>query len=117
MDILVYRIEDKEYFIGPYQHPDTKDVILNQYSGYKFHPTPTDDIPNLKWVQIRDYHFGFESLDKLFEWFDCEETHNLFKVKGFQVSIYKVDSDNVKVGSKQVAFKRNLAELVDYLDF
>lgn len=83
------------------------------------HPAPTSD-PELmdsltkseSRSSIRDYIFGFKSLEQLKKWFDEEALKRLHSAN-YYVSIY--ETEEYHVGSTQCIFKRESAKLVNFI--
>lgn len=103
----VFRIETIDDGKGPYMNFDI-DASSWQLQDHNSLPTPLqDDIEG-----FRDYHScGFESLDKLYQWFILEEINNLLSL-GFVIAEYEVDDCHVIKGNMQVAFNKNEAVLI-----
>lgn len=113
--MLVYRYEHKETGRGPY-HSGNEDIseALADHNGSNRHPLPFDDGLNL---DNCDLFFGFDSFEKLEEWFDG--IHEILYFHGFFVSVYEVDIAHIQFSKsgRQVAFEKSFSELVESLDF
>lgn len=112
--MIVYRIEDKEGWLGPYRWHTN--YIWSLYRGpdkhdrRESHPLPMEDgIWNFE--EKVDY-CAFESLAKLKEWFNDDEIQALER-EGFVLALYKISKPKIKFGRKQVVFPKKYARLID----
>lgn len=108
--------------------------FMNEYGLLNFmhsecsmdiHPAPSSDKMLMKSMEskfdergrpvryaLRDYHFGFNSIDQLKRWFNESARDRLF-VSGYYVAIYEVTEYHE--GETQCVFKKESAKLVDFL--
>ncbi len=99
--MVVFRIEnDKKK--GPY-HGDCGVMIGGTYDT---HPTPDVDGIDIAKEDV----CGFDSLDKLLDWFG----HVLpqLEARGFRTCVYRVKKKFVKRGKRQVCFVKHRARFV-----
>jgi len=99
--MIVYRIENKKGR-GPYD--GARDWSLWQTRDHvePTHPGPKDD--GIDFESGVDY-CGFSSFKKLRDWFESEELVRLRRL-GFRVRRISVPRSKIKVGKKQVVFRR-----------
>ena len=113
--MIVYRIE-KENNIGPYR---VSDNWTNRNHASKSHPNMFVDYFDLyaDMVKLSDYYFGFDSLEKVYDWFDEFELKKLKDI-GFFISVYNIDSNFVLEGEskKQIMFKLKEADLLKIIE-
>lgn len=82
------------------------------------HPVPTQDEQLMRSLEasgervIRGYTFGFDSVERLKNWFS-EEALKRLHIAGYYVSIYEVE--NAHVGSTQSIFMKEDAKLVNFI--
>lgn len=127
--MIFYRVEN-EHLQGPYCSNTnimsyTVDTCHydNDYDKYlSDHPTPSrDDLLKDMWYtkfpdgDYEDYVFGFESLDKLFQWFFLKEDIEFLTKYNFSVNIYT--TDDCYHGDKQSIARKTSLRLVDSLSF
>jgi len=126
--MLFYRVENKKHK-GPYIGGKLQDYIiqklydsdLDKYTDNYLlnHPGPRqDDILFLIWKDIPDtsyYCFGFESLDKVFNWFCLKEELEFLKDNKYQISIY--ETDDCYHGKWQSIANKDSLKLLDFIEF
>jgi hypothetical protein len=104
--MIVYRIEN-ESGCGPYfgsmNYSDWTDGFHNAATG---RPMPYED--NITATDHSLFRFGFESMDKLTQWFTFAEIGRLLD-QGFRVVSFQVDIQHTVIGNKQLVFKREQA--------
>ncbi|WJZ27883.1 hypothetical protein NCTGTJJY_CDS0004 [Serratia phage 92A1] len=117
--------------IGPYnwRRNDCQEILdwelrynikkFQHLGGYedKRHPTVYEDFRLASKLRVlhadySDYEFGFESLAKLFKWFDDVDRITLQRC-GFYIAIYETNPEDTIHGSTQSLFKLSKATLVD----
>jgi hypothetical protein len=59
---------------------------------------------------LKGFHFGFESLEQLDDWFSCPEGRQAMEEKGCKLFKFSVPDDYVLRGSHQVLFRRDKAD-------
>jgi hypothetical protein len=106
--MLVYRVEHEQKGHGPYVecYGDTE---WDTDCRYRF-PDPQRPMPMEDGIEgLKDAHFfGFQSLIQLRSWFPPSVWERMSRV-GFSVAVYRVPDTWVKVGGKQVAFRKPAA--------
>ena len=129
MATYVYRIEHKETHEGPY-NTDNASIdptyqkhlskyalgdALNYTQCSKYHPGMWYDLTKLRGFSTCEHYCGFESIEQLFAWFN-ENSTDIMRGFGFQLSIYKIAKKYVTYGTYQVGFIKDKAKLVDVVD-
>ena len=109
--MYVCRVEHKDTKKGPYYAAYNKlhtkeslnecdKILISHSQDHKHHPIPEMFIA---FNYRHNPHFGFETLDKLFDWFgDCI---NLLEAEGYEIIEFEVD-EYLFNDELQVAFKR-----------
>lgn len=103
--MLVYRVEHEERGHGPYVgcYSETKWDHTGAYRSVSdSRPMPFED--GIEGLQDKHF-FGFQSLTQLRSWFPPNVWERMSRV-GFSVAVYRVPDTWVKVGGKQVAFRK-----------
>lgn len=132
--MLFYRVENEDKQ-GPYNNCpirlteflEKKGIIDysdhdNSFSKYMMvHPLPQDDCLlrdfwiSLDWKIKENYIFGFESLDKVFNWFCLSEELQYLKDSHFRISIY--ETQDYHHGKWQSVANKESLILIDTLEF
>jgi hypothetical protein len=100
--VRVYRVETEDN-IGAYKCP------CIDWGMYIHRPRPCDD----GLAGFEGQHFGFRSLNAVYDWFDTEADRAALHEDGYRVSVYLVPSSAVRYGKRQLTFLLRLAKLVD----
>lgn len=106
----VYRIEHETENYGPYNGKIDCNMWQSvNHTAANGRPNPYAD----NWIilEVTDY-CGFKTLTQLKRWFTKKERSNLKKL-GFVVKVFDISEDKVKLGDKQVVFKRDDAKLIN----
>jgi len=119
--MLVFRLEHEIYGCGPYRINEEMellsseeylseldkftDVMCEVHNGSTDHP-----IPNITVNHVRDYIFGFSSLEELKDWFHGY-LYTLMYDFGF--IIQKYETDDYQLFNKQLIFKKDTATRLD----
>jgi hypothetical protein len=111
----IYRVEHYDYRHGPYRAglsgktTKTRKCVelankLSSECNFDHQPPPPYD--GISDYHDSDYYCGFDSLDKLFDWFErwLEELDSA----GYVVAVFEVPSESIKTGHKQVMFPRKV---------
>lgn len=98
----VYRVENPQDGLGPYQYGV---VDWRHYDEEKC-PSPSEDGMPFPYG-AREYYFGCLTKTALKKWFDLDALET-FEQQGLLVYEYDVPLDNVLVGKKQIAFKKDV---------
>lgn len=127
--MIFYRVEN-EHLQGPYcSDTNIMSYTVDTYHYYgnydKYlsdHPNPRNDsklssIWDIKYPHgdYEDYLFGFESLEKLFQWFFLKEDIEFLTKNNFHVSIY--ETDDCYHGNGQSIAKKSSLRLIETLAF
>ena len=107
----VYRIENKEGF-GPYEGFVLLDHDIWSKWSKLIRPIPEDD--NIGRVSEKHY-YGFANLTDLCCWFTIKDRKKIKKIEFF-ITVYSIPDNFVKIGNKQVAFIKYLADKKEILD-
>jgi hypothetical protein len=104
----VYRIEN-DNGLGPYNGRGSLPYSVLGGSCHR-QPAPIDDGFDWCWRKP-DYHFGFATLDQLFDWFgDILEHLDRY---GFSLTVWEVDESHINHGRRQLAFSKPAATLIE----
>jgi len=115
--MYIYRIEHAETHDGPYGCNTDYSADESLYNmGYKHvnktHPNMwLDCMPVGKGFYREDHYCGFDSIERLVDWFDGWFT--ALENNGFIVAIYSINPSLVDTGNYQSIFIRDKAERVD----
>lgn len=116
--MLVWRIENSEDRIGPYNSQGRKyhtgedsgligDVYDLGRSSYGYerisHKTPDED--GIGWVSQGEF-CGFKTLQQLTEWFPWYIIDRLYRVD-FSIVTYNVPMEDIRTGRNQLVFYRD----------
>lgn len=121
MSVKVYRVEEKDTGDGPYTVSFSWQTREHCYPD---HPPPQEEPKILRWMEKRgfsdmwgciDYHCGFESIEKLRQWFSLAELENL-QERDFVIRAYYAPLDLIVIGDKQVIFNKGESVEVDELE-
>lgn len=107
----VYRVEN-EYGGGPYRVGEVGNSAHRSISN-DYTPGPFTDPDHSGWARdnsIRDYYFGFKSIDAYKRWFSDRK---LLKEEGFHLAVYHVPASAVRHGTKQSLFVKEKAKLIE----
>lgn len=107
----IYRIETFDGY-GPYR----LGKIINTSPTFN-RPMPFDDgIPIKATPSVNPTFFcGFDSLDKLLQWFDSLNDLITLKQKEYFVAIYECPEEMVHRGQRQLVFVKNKATFKDLI--
>lgn len=98
--MYLYRVEHKTERAGPYHTigPELKDDKPHLYT-YSTHPSPYDEDLNFDYGM----HCGFESKQKLLDWFTFDDLKDFQK---YGMNVYKIHVDDgwVEKGVRQLIF-------------
>lgn len=113
--MLVYRIENAGG-IGPFSTDDDADAAFIAFElcshGFSTEQHPLPSLPDGV-VDLRPYHFGFNSIEQMMSWFDTNASRRSLEKSGFELSVYETD-DYYEI-NKQVIFIRNKATKIETL--
>lgn len=109
----VYRVENCSG-CGPYRYPGTREMSNAHNNNPQKYPVFYMDI-DIDIIQATYYHCGFISIDQLLEWFDGFFT--LLSNRGFRVTVWEVEEQYVRIGKKQLCFKREKSSMVEVVEF
>lgn len=105
----VYRIEHETENYGPYNGKVDCNMWQSvNHTAANGRPNPFMDNLNL---EAYDY-CGFKTITQLKRWFTKKERSNLKRL-GFVVKVFDISEDKVKLGDKQLLFRRSHAKLVE----
>jgi len=130
-EMLIFRLENNLGH-GVYQHNSyeynppgrvAQEIcceLIPTYEDGKRCPVPSREEEDLgkfvrqsTWDVVSLYHYGFADLSQFLRWFPHKKARGALADAGVRLSLYKVPSAYVKVGSAQVAFRRDKATLVE----
>ena len=103
--MIVYRVENSD-LNGPYYYAD---MFRSDWTDSEKHednpdrPSPFEDGMCHFANELKDYKYGFKSLDDLEKWFDGDDLDSLHSY-GYSIVTIEVDFVNIIHGSKQIAF-------------
>lgn len=113
MKVFVYRVQDSDE-VGPYRtdHTEVSEYFCNKHQDDDDHPAPWAPVLPGRWQTRR---FGFESIEKLFSWFNGHKDRGLLHDYDFKVTIWEVDAELgiLYADEYQVAFSLEHATHVD----
>lgn len=110
----VYRVENCDGR-GPYTSGrDLREMTVSHNSNLAAYPVFYRDI-NIDYSEARKCHCGFISINQLLQWFDGFYT--LLSNNGFKVTIWEVEEEFVKIGKKQLCFRKEQSVLVEIREF
>lgn len=119
----IIRVEHSKSRKGPYMYSKDLDhgnplngLISNHENNPNF-PTVSEDFNIIFILYNKNERCGFDSIHKVFDWFDAYDWYKLLEENGFVVCFYEVENDHVKLGKsgKQVKFNIDKSMLVDEL--
>jgi hypothetical protein len=107
--MIIYRVEN-DAGQGPYRLGHG--VMWNKLFNPEQRPFPSMD-PGLEHILaskkdlIKDFFFGFNSLEQLRDWFEDEELISLDNI-GFKIKTFDVPDALIIEGSAQLLFKKTI---------
>lgn len=105
--MIVYRVENSDG-VGPY-YCNSGEWCDGPHTQDTGRPMPYEDIPNSN--HDCKNRFGFESMDKLMQWFSTSEMNKLYE-RGFRIVTFEVSREHTLIGAKQLIFIRQYATQV-----
>lgn len=122
--MIVYRVED-ENGLGAFASSLVRNAMVDcsmagiDYLSPTRHPCPNDEIYEFRswwendYVTASKYHFGFESIEQLLNWFDDRHIRKAMRINGGVVQTYHINPRFVVKGGYQLVFYKKLARLGD----
>lgn len=113
MIMKIYRYEHPELGAGPYNSACHQLECMGKiHNSSPAHPLPTDDFLLFEMWISETVFFGFDSLDKLNQWFDG--FHDIIRDAGYLIFEYDVPPRLVIFGrsGRQVVFKKNKSKFL-----
>jgi hypothetical protein len=68
------------------------------------------------WIENNDYIFGFANTEQLRNWVFKDEWLQQFQQRGFRLTVFDIDSNDVLVGHTQAIFQRAKAKQESYFE-
>lgn len=119
--MLIYRIEDKDgngafKFLVWSANQRVQDQGFWNEPQPQRHPDPSC-CPILRPVfkYWSDWHFGFDTKQKLLAWFDSERIRVAMHELGGRVAVYDCPDEHCVIAPEQMIFLKSKARVVEYI--